>query len=67
MLLIHVSNCPGPNGEHRTFICEKVSSVKTSNREVMPGATPSKAGLIRVEYFLYTDGSNVISAIARLK
>jgi hypothetical protein len=67
MLLIHVRNCPRTDGEHRTFIAGKVSSVKTSNREVMPGATPSKAGLTRVEYFLYTDGTNAISAIARLK
>lgn len=50
----------------RTFISANVSSVKTSNLEVMPGATFLKPGLIDVEYLLYMEGMSAISAIARL-
>jgi hypothetical protein len=50
-----------------TFTCVNLSSVNTSNLEVMPGANPSKSGLICVEYFLYIEGTSAISAIARLR
>jgi hypothetical protein len=50
-----------------TFIFAKVSSVKTSNLDVIPGAIPSNPGLTCVEYRLYIDGASAISAIARLR
>jgi hypothetical protein len=49
-----------------TFVFANVSSVNTSNLDVIPGAIPSKPGLIRVVYARYMDGTRAISAMARL-
>lgn len=48
------------------FIPANVSSVKTSNLDVIPGAVFSRPGITFDPYFRYNDGTNAISAIARL-
>lgn len=66
VLLPIISICQVDVVGELTLISGNVSSVKTSNLAVIPGAMFSSPGLTREPYLRYRDGNNAISAMARL-
>lgn len=54
-------------GVKPTFVFVNVSSVNTSNLDVIPGAASWYSGLILEPYMRYNDGTSAISAIAKLQ